>query len=137
VRNLSKVAETNKRPSRRRRIRSGDVIILLIIGALVVAAFNFSSAGDFISFLYQPLVGIILLIIIIEFLWLKSSDRTRVYAIEIERLRSLRRKDEALLRETKKLLKQAVQHPETEEEGRPGDWHQKALNLSKDLDERL
>lgn len=121
---------------RRIRVRSGDVIILLIIGVFVIAAIN-TSPGAVFDFLYSPTAGLILLIMILEFLWLKSGDRTRVYRLEIDRLRAQRRRDEDLLRRARDIIHQSVNNPATEEEGRPGDWRQRAVDVEKDIDHRL
>jgi len=122
--------------SRRIRIRSGDVIIFLVAVGVIYAAV-FHRPGEIIDFIYSPLAGVILLVMIIEFLWLKSGDRTRVYRLEIERLRDQRRRDEELLRRAQEVIHQAADSPESEEEGRPGDWRQRAMDIDKDIRERV
>lgn len=125
------------KPSKRpRRVRAGDIIIILVLAAIIGAMVNYSP-GAIIDFIYSPVAGVILVVMILEFLWLKSGDRTRVYRIEIDRLRSQRRRDEDLLRRAHEIVDQAIEYPESEEKGRPGDWRQKAIDTRKDISDRL
>jgi hypothetical protein len=80
------------------RVRSGDVVLVTLLGAALLLIFNFSPSEIF-SYLYHPVSGVIALLLIIQFLWLKSTDRTRIYRMEIDRLRRLRRADEDLLKQ--------------------------------------
>ncbi|CAN5463503.1 hypothetical protein BH09SUM1_BH09SUM1_31360 [soil metagenome] len=121
---------------RRKGIRSSDVLILLFLGAMVLLLVNF-RIGEIVEILYHPLAGLILVIMIIEFLWLKSGDRTRLYRLEIDRLRMQKRKDEALLERSRDIITQAVDYPDSEQQGRPGDWRQHAIDAASDITERL
>jgi hypothetical protein len=86
------------------RVRNGDVLLAIVIGAAIVLLVNFSLAEIF-GFLYHPVAGLIALLLIVEYLWLKSGDRTRIYRMEVDRLRQLRRSDEDLLRRCRAALK--------------------------------
>lgn len=125
-----------KTRGRQRRIRTSDIVLVMLLLGVVALFYNFSLQGIF-ELLYRPVAGLILLIVILEFLWLKSGDRTRLYRLEIERLRTRRYQDEELLRRARAVIDQAVKGPETEEAGRAGDWRQRALDTVKDMDERL
>ena len=125
-----------KARGRRRRLRTGDIVLVMLLIGVFSLFYNFSLQGIF-ELLYQPVSGLILLIVILEFLWLKSGDRTRLYRIEIDRLRARRYQDEELLRRARAVIDQAVKGPESEEAGRAGDWRQRAVDTVKDLDERL
>lgn len=125
-----------QQPARRSRIRSGDIFLVVLFAAIGVVLVNWRPSEIF-GFLYHPVVGLVLLVMIVEFLWLKSGDRTRVYRLEIDKLRALRRKDQDLLGKARDVIRDGVQMPEAEENGRPGDWRQRALDTVKDIDERL
>lgn len=129
--------DTVRRTARRaRRFRSGDLALLMLIGALVLVFVNYDPL-EVLSFLYNPWVGIVIMLLLLEFLWLKSTDRTRIYRLEMDRLRDRARRDERLLRRARDLVSQGVEYPNGEADGRPGDWMQKAKDLRRELDERL
>ncbi len=113
----------------RRRVRSGDVILVLLLGAVLFALFTFDFRQIF-QVLYSPTAGIVLLVVIVEFLVLKSVDRTRLFRLEINRLRKWRRNDETLLRESRDIL-EAQPSPEDDE------WEARKEKLLKDLNQRL
>ncbi len=125
-----------RRPSRRQHVRTTDLLILLILGVIIVVAFNVGFEQLF-SLLYSPTAGLILLIVIVEFLWLKSGDRTRIYRLENDRLRTKLRQDEELLRQARELLGQATQPSDPPAAGTSPDWAQRAEKLKKDIDERV
>lgn len=128
--------DTIRRGRRGPRVRSGDILLVVVIFALVFifATFKFT---EIIRILYHPVTVLILTVMIVEFLWLKSSDRTRIYRLEGDRLRRLRAGDEALLRRAREVVQQAIDGPESEEQGRTGDWRQRAIDVTKDIDSRL
>lgn len=90
------------------RVRSGDVALVTLLGGVLLLLFNFSFAEIFAA-LYHPVSGVVALLLIIEFLWLKSTDRTRIYRLEIDRLRRLRRTDEDLLKQCRSALSRESQ----------------------------
>lgn len=120
------------RTSRRPRVRSADVIVVLIVGALAVTAFNFTLT-EIVSFLYNPYLGLLLLVMIVEFLWLKSGDRTRIYRLENDRLRNRRAGDEELLKRANQLLEE----PLSPGSGGSPEWRRQAEDLRKDIEKRL
>lgn len=129
--------EAGRRTTRRaRNVRSGDLVVLTLVGGLLLLFFNYDFY-DIIGFLYNPWVGLVILLLILEFLWLKSTDRTRVYRLELDRLRDRARHDERLLRRAREVLDRGIRGPATEEEGRPGDWQRHAKDLLDDMEERL
>ena len=115
---------------RGQRVRSGDVLLVVVVAAVALVLVNVDPATLF-GLLYHPVAGLILLIMIVEFLWLKSGDRTRVYKLEIDRLRLQRRHDEDLLRRTRQLLNEAAKEPRAE------DFPQKVVELRREIEERL
>ncbi len=128
--------KTLDQKDRRKRIRSGDIVILVIVAGLVAVFYNF-TVDEIFNILYSPQTGLIVLIIIVQFIWLKSGDRTRVYRIEIQKLRDQRRQDEDFLRKAKEIVEVAIDYPNGEADGRPGDWQRKAKDLQRNLEERL
>lgn len=125
----------SRKKTRRPRVRTADLLVLIVVGILGVAVFNLGKDQIF-SLLYNPIAGLIVLIMIIEFLWLKSGDRTRLYRLENDRLRTKLRKDEELLKRGRDLLHQAIESAESEQ-ARPLEWHQQAISLQKDIDDRV
>jgi uncharacterized membrane protein YciS (DUF1049 family) len=79
----------------------------------VILAFANFSFSDIFGLLYHPVAGLLALVMIVEFLWLKSADRTRIYKLEIDRLRRQLRDDDTLLRETRAYLQ--LDDPSAEE----------------------
>ena len=120
---------------KRPRVRSADLIVLIVIGLLAVATFSVGFDQIF-SWLYNPLVGTMIVIMIVEFLWLKSGDRTRLYKLENDRLRTKLRQDEELLKRAADLVQQAVTSAETETL-KPLEWHAQATSLQKDITDRV
>jgi hypothetical protein len=84
-------------------VRSGDVALVSVIGGFFLLLANF-SLGEIVGYIYHPVAGLIALLLIIQYLWLKSADRTRIYRMEIDRLRGQRRRDEELLRQCRDLI---------------------------------
>lgn len=121
---------------RRSRVRSGDVVIVILVSVAAVILYNY-TVSDILGFLYNKYVGLVVLLLMLQFIWLKSGDRTRVYYLEIEKLRARRRRDEELLRRANEVIDLAIKYPKPEAEGRPGDWLQKARDVVKDIRERL
>ncbi len=117
-------------------MRTGDVVILLVLGVLAVALVTLGPGG-ILDALYNPIVGLILLVMIVEFLWLKSGDRTRVYRLEIDRLRTLRRRDEDLLHRARDTVNEALDSPAENPATQRADWRRRANELRKDLKERF
>lgn len=120
----------------RRRVRTGDIIVVILFLAILLMVIQFDFTELF-AIVYHPVAGLILLVVLIEFLWLKSGDRTRIYKIEIDKLRRGRRNDEELLRRARQVVDDALSQPDSGEKSRPGDWRRKAADLRKDMDERL
>ncbi len=117
-------------------MRTGDVIILLVL-AVLTAGLVTMGPGGLLDLLYHPVAGLIVLVMILQFLWLKSGDRTRVYRLEIERLRTLRRRDEELLHQARAVVNEALDAPAEKPAAQKPDWRRRANELRKDLEERF
>lgn len=119
-----------------KRIRTGDIIVVILFLAIILMLIQFDFT-ELLAIVYHPVAGLLILVVIIEFLWLKSGDRTRIYKLEIDKLRRIRREDEELLRRAQQVIKESLSTPGDTGDGRPGDWHRKASDLRSDLDDRL
>ncbi len=131
-------------PSRRRRrrrkrrgARSGDLFLLLILFILGIVFFAYDFERIF-QLLYNQTAGLVLVIIVVEYLILKSMDRTRVYEMENVRLREQRRSDRALMQKARNLLEERLEHdekdPSEEEKAR---WKTRVDDLVDELGSRL
>ncbi len=117
--------------SRRKRIRTGDLFLVVLFGAVAVLVYNY-SLSELIGVLYNPVAGLVVVLLIAQFLWLKSGDRTRVYRLEVERLRDSRRRDEGLMRRAADLLSEAEEGDANKEP-----WRERSSALRRELEERL
>jgi purine-cytosine permease-like protein len=83
---------------RRRAVTSAEILVIAAILLCIVLLFT-GSFSTFFSILYSPFSFIILVVIITEYIILKGTDRSRIYRIEIDRLREKRKEDIAFNRE--------------------------------------
>lgn len=61
-------------------------------------------AGSLLKYLYEPLPIIIIVILMIEYILLKGRDRTRIYKIELEKMRKKRAGDIEFMRNLEREL---------------------------------
>ncbi len=94
---FSKQRAETMSPQRTHRPRSGEVVILISIGVLVLALVtgNFRSILDK---LYSPYAALIAVIMLVEYVLLKGADRSAMYRRELEAARTKRREDLLTLR---------------------------------------
>lgn len=87
---------------------------LFFVGLLAVTIVLFVAIGpaELARILYGPIGGLILVIMVVEYLVLKSMDRTRVLEIENARLRRRSRDQGLLLREAREVLQEAAAAPD-------------------------
>jgi hypothetical protein len=83
-------------------------IILLLFIFLLVLLLITNSYQTLVDILYSPFSFAIMLIIVLEYIILKGVDRSRIYRLEIERLRSKRAEDIALWRDLEGHLSDAL-----------------------------
>lgn len=79
-------------PFKKLRLTSGEMVILILIGVLTLIIVT-NKWGDIIQTLYSPFSAIVAIIMLIEFLILKGSDRSPIYRRELEAAREKRRDD--------------------------------------------
>jgi len=84
--------ESRRAPHARPRISNAWLILAIVIvfGAGVVMS---GAGGKVIDKLYGPAALIIVVILMIQYILLKGRDRSRVYKIEIEKMRGKRLDD--------------------------------------------
>jgi len=63
---------------------------IIILGVLLLLTNDFDL---FLSILYSPFSFLLLVVIILEYIILKGMDRSRIYKLEIQRLKQKRKKD--------------------------------------------
>lgn len=124
------------RKRKKRGARGGDVflvVLILALGALLIAF----RPTDLFQLLYNQTMGIILIVIVVEYLILKSMDRTRIYELENRRIREYRRSERALLKRCREVLVEGAElSPDVDEETRKR-WNAKAEVLSDDIRDLL
>ncbi len=68
------------------RISALEVIIICLI-CLCILLLVTNNVESFISMLYSPVAFLLLVVILVEYIILKSADRSRIYKIEVDKLR--------------------------------------------------
>ncbi len=91
-----------------KRRKAFDAVILLVFAA-VAGYICYRFWDDLSAALYSSTAMIILVVMVIEFLILKSFDRTRLYRLENERLVRRRNDDLRAMREAESVLKRMIQ----------------------------
>jgi len=66
------------------------LILVILVGVLLLITHDWDL---FFSILYSPYSFILLVVIILEYIILKGMDRSRIYKLEIERLKRKRHRD--------------------------------------------
>lgn len=122
-------------PRRRPRFGSGEMIILIVIGVLILIVVT-GNYARIIEAIYGPYTVLIAVIMLVEYLILKGGDRSDLYRRELEVARHKRRDDLLALREMETQLVEMRSHmqllinPENENED-PEILH-KAVNDARD-----
>lgn len=105
--------KTPRLPARRRRRpprKAFDTLILLVILGLVGYGV-YRYYDDIVVALYSRTAMVVLVVMVIEFLILKSFDRTRLYRIENHRLVRRRMADLQAMREAESALADLIREP--------------------------
>lgn len=128
---------SRSRGKKKRGPRSGDLFLVVIIAALLLVFF-IKKPGEILQYFYNQTAGLILIIMVVEYLVLKSMDRTRVFQLENYRLRESRRADRQLLKRSRELIDERAEADadqwDEEDEKR---WRKKANLLSEDIRDSL
>ena len=83
---------------RRLHLRSGEMMIMIIIALLVLVGLtgNFSRIAEW---LLAPYTAFIAIVMLVEYLVLKGADRSKIYQKDLQALRERRKSDLLLLRD--------------------------------------
>ncbi|MDK2972959.1 MAG: hypothetical protein PWP23_2714 [Candidatus Sumerlaeota bacterium] len=132
--------EPRRRSRRSRRQRrtahSGDIFLIVLVFLIVIIAIIFDPQKLF-ELLYNKFAGLLLIVMAIEFLILKSMDRTRVYQMENARLREQKRVDRLLLKRSIELLREADAKDALKDDEARLRWKTKADVLAEEIRERF
>ncbi len=99
-----------KRRRRRPRRQAVDALIIFVLVALIAYGV-YRYYEEILEALYSRTAMVVLVVMVIEFLILKSFDRTRLYRIENNRLVRRRMADLQALREAESALANLVREP--------------------------
>ena len=126
---------TKSRRRRRRRPYTGDMffVFLIFLIALILMVYGFRET---VSTVFSPTAGVILLIMVIEYLVLKSMDRTRIYQIENMRLREQRRTQRQSLKRSRDLIDEGLRVIDSEDEQARLKWKSRAEVMSEEIRDR-
>jgi len=78
-------------------------VVLLVIIVFCVAVLLTQDLDLVIHTIYSPLAIIFLVVVFVEYLFIKSGDRSRLYQIELERMRE---REEAYVARTRRALEE-------------------------------
>jgi hypothetical protein len=94
----STTEELSMNERKRPRVGPGEIFVLLIIGLLVLAILTERFRAIF-EWLYSPYAGVLVVVMVVEYLLLKGSDRSAIYRRERDAAREVRRDDMLAMRE--------------------------------------
>lgn len=83
--------------------RSGELLILIAIGVLVLIAVT-DNWSRIIDLLYGPVTAAVAVIMLVEYVVLKGADRSRIYQRELQGARQRRKEDLLALRDLESRL---------------------------------
>lgn len=66
------------------------LIIIIILGIILLITRDFQTIPDI---LFNPYSFFLLVVVMVEYIILKGMDRSRIYKLEVERLKKKRRRD--------------------------------------------
>jgi hypothetical protein len=115
----------------------GDVFLLVIAFLLMLTLFLLEP-GRVYDLVVNPTAGLILIIIVVEYLVLKSMDRTRVFRMENRRLVDRRRRDRVILRAAREVIEDGLAVPDAAEpEAARRRWEERARKALEQINEGL
>lgn len=103
------VAMPPRRPRRPPRKAFDALILLVILGLIGYGVYRYFD--EILEALYSRTAMVVLVVMVIEFLILKSFDRTRLYRIENQRLVRRRMADLQAMREAESALTDLIREP--------------------------
>lgn len=98
-------ARLQKRTRRRApaSVKNAWLITAIVVVFLVGVVWS-AGIAQTIRFLYEPIAIVILVLVLLEYIVLKGRDRSRIYRIELEKMRDKRHQDIEFLREQEAAL---------------------------------
>lgn len=87
------------------------LLVVALLGLLLLATNDISL---FFSLLYSPYSFLILALMLVEYLFLKGMDRSKVYKLENDRLKSKRQRDIALMKKIETQIRDIAASPSKE-----------------------
>jgi hypothetical protein len=88
---------------RRPKFGSGEIIVLIVIGVFILIVIS-GWHRTILDALYSPFSVVVALVMVVEYLLLKGSDRSQIYRRERDAARAIRRDDLLAMREMESLL---------------------------------
>ena len=100
--------------------RVSYLLALIILGIIVILCVLLLLTGDvslFISILYSPFSFLLLVVVLLEYVILKSMDRSRIYKLELEKLKRKRDREMMFRQRLESEFKGLKKYLEEEESG--------------------
>jgi len=120
--------KSSKNPS-----RSGDIFFFIVVFMIIIIAIQFER-DTLLDILFNPYTGLILIIMVAEYLFLKSFDRTKVYERENQRYQAQNRQFRKRLIKAKSLLKETAEQNYEESSEEDVKLKTRAGDLAEDID---
>jgi hypothetical protein len=79
-----------------KRTSATYILAEIVLGLIIILGILFLLTHDtkiFLSILYSPYSFLLMVVIFLEYIILKGMDRSRIYKLEIQRLKQKRNKD--------------------------------------------
>jgi hypothetical protein len=84
-------------------------IVLAIVAIACVVVFATQDFGSVFRFFYSPVAVLILVVVLVEYLIVKSSDRSRLYRMEIDRMHEREHEQVGRIRRALAEIEQAIE----------------------------
>lgn len=131
-----RLAKAGARRRRKARDRSGDLFLFLVVGGLILL-FVLVEPQRILSFMMDPKVGVFLLVLVVQYLILKSTDRTRVYEMENTRLRDQKRVDQLAMKRAREIIEEGMRDETVLTPDAWSAWRAKADGVRNELKGRM
>lgn len=131
-----RIARAGARRRHRPRDRSGDLFLFLVAAGLILLFFLVEPA-QVLTFVMDPKVGVFLLVLVVQYLILKSTDRTRVYQLENTRLRENKRADQQAMKRAREIIEEGMRDDTVLTPDAWAKWRAKADGVRNELKQRV
>ena len=103
-------ASNQKQGHARRVWLRGTEIVLLAIAAFCLAVLLTQDLGLVTGLFYSPVAIILLVVVFVEYLIIKGGDRSRLYLLELERMREREQEHVAQTRRALEEIRDTLEH---------------------------